>query len=896
MAVEAPNSYKDPFWSDLAGRVEAKLDLPKGLLVGVVTRGERTNADQTSEAGAKTPFQIIPATRKAAIDKWGIDPYLSPENAAEVAGKLLRESLDRNQNDPKLAVAEYIGGTDRKNWGPTTRAYVQRVVGSQPSAQAQPVADQAPNTAIDLPSVDPAQGGQSTFDRVSAAMKPAGSAIANVYAAYKDGQMSPEQAQAFEADVNAGKVMLPRGAQLNAVAAAAPGPESAEANIVKAFNGRLMTPEQQAALLKDVQSGAFKVPAGLSLNIPGTTAGSGIPDTGPGLSGPVAVAPKPTLGEVAVGTGEAGLTALTGTVGGTVGMVGGTLEGLAQQILNGQFGTPEAADAVERAAAAGAQSLTYAPRTQSGQDQAEALGGAMQQIIPVAPLTGMAAGLSRAGAPLRMAGVDAAQAARGAVSERIAPIAQAVGERAGAAMQAVRDRLPGAAPAETAPTPGTLGSAGAAGTDMAAQRRALAADLPVPIKLTKGQAERSFEQQRFEQEAAKDPGTGAPLRERYAQQNEDILKNFDAWMDQTGAEAPSLRAVGTAVDKALVEQAKNDKTAFRMVYKEAEKAGELAEPVELSKVIDHLNESAPDAATAPLLDVARRRAIQLGLAVEGADGNLVAQPVTLKAAETFRQAINRATDYEATNVRQSAIIKGLVDEGTEGAGGNLYKRARDMRSRYAANYENRANVSKLLEKKRGTTDRQVALEDVFDHTVLRSTLDDVRNVRRVLQRGGEEGAQAWRELQGSTVNWIKSEATKGVATDIRGNQIVSPAALNKALRTLDADGKLDFIFGKKGAQQLRDINDLSKAVFTAPPGSVNTSNTASVLLAALTEAGISGSITGLPIPVLSGLRLVANTMKERRIARRISEALGDAERAKNAAKPAVTRAPTKTLH
>ena len=124
---QVPTSYKDPFWSDLAANTEQKLGLPSGLLVSVLTRGERSNADQVSEAGARTPFQIIPATRKAVLDKYGIDAYLNPQTAAEAAGLLLKESLDRNQGNIVLAAAEYHGGTDPKNWGPRTKAYMQRV-------------------------------------------------------------------------------------------------------------------------------------------------------------------------------------------------------------------------------------------------------------------------------------------------------------------------------------------------------------------------------------------------------------------------------------------------------------------------------------------------------------------------------------------------------------------------------------------------------------------------------------------------------------------------------------------------------------------------------------------------------------------------------------------------
>ena len=125
--TNTPNSYKDPFWSDLASSVEQKLDLPSGLLKSVLLQGERSNADQVSEAGAKTPFQIIPSTRKLVLDKYGIDAYLNPRNSAEVAGLLLKESLQRNKGDIRLAAAEYHGGTNQQNWGPRTKAYIERV-------------------------------------------------------------------------------------------------------------------------------------------------------------------------------------------------------------------------------------------------------------------------------------------------------------------------------------------------------------------------------------------------------------------------------------------------------------------------------------------------------------------------------------------------------------------------------------------------------------------------------------------------------------------------------------------------------------------------------------------------------------------------------------------------
>lgn len=619
--------------------------------------------------------------------------------------------------------------------------------------------------------------------------------------------------------------------------------------------------------------------------------------------------PQPTLAQRAVGAGEAALTLGTGATGGALGMIGGTLKGLAEQILAGKFGTAEAANLVEQSAAQGAQALTYHPRTEQGQEQVAAAGQALQNLIPLAPLTGnmapaagamqaaRAGGAAPAAVTARAAAAGTARDVVGAVAPRAAEAAAGAADATVAASirgaqrvgQLARESttLPRRAlealqrePEAQRPTPGTMGSVGAAGTDMATQRRTTAEMLGFTDEaaLTRGQATRDAAQLKFETEAAKIPDAGVPLRARLLAQNDRILQNFDHWVDETGARAPTLRAVGSAVDEALVKQSQADKARVRAAYTAAEKAGELESPVTLADVVQHLNDAAPESATAPLLDVARRLSLKLGIAAEGPDGILTPQPATLKAAERFRQAINRATDFEPTNVRQATIIKGLTDEATAGLGGDLYRQARKMRARFAQNYEDRAVIAKLLNNKRGMADRQVALEDVFSHTILKGSLDDVRNVRRVLQRAGDDGAQAWRELQGSTVQWLRDEATKNVATDSAGNRVISPAALDKAIRSLDADGKLDFVFGREGAQRMRDLRDLAQYVRTVPPeAAVNTSNTVSALLAAFGDAGLIG-MSGAPVPVVTMTRFVRQYVKDRALRKRIEDALNDVQK------------------
>lgn len=567
--------------------------------------------------------------------------------------------------------------------------------------------------------------------------------------------------------------------------------------------------------------------------------------------------PEPTLGQQVVGAGETALALGTGATSGAIGGIGATLKGLAEQLLSGQFGTQDAANAVEQAATEGAAALTYAPRTQAGQEMTQAVGETLAPLAAAAPLT-----------------AELGQIAQGA--RAAAPVARAAAETVASPVKAVAQKIATAAtPAARTPAgAGGAQSGGAAAVEAATLRQAKANELPVPVQLTEGQRSRDFGQQRFERETAKDPEMGAPIRERFEQQNQQIQQNFDAFIDSTGAETADLRSVGQSVDKALRSRAAKDKNRIRALYKDAEKSGELEAPVTLDSLVRHLDDSKPESEVANVLKAARSKAIQLGVAREGDNGQLVAQPVTLKNAELFRRSINAATNAEPTNIRQAKIMKDLVDETTEGVGGAAYRKARAARAKFARDYENIGLVKNLIGQKRGSSDRQVALEDVVRRSILEpsTSLDDVRQVRRLLQTEGPSGQQAWKELQGATLGYIRDQAVKNVARDSSGNPIVSAAQLDRAISALDRNGKLDFVFGKKGAEMLRTINDVAKDVLVAPPNAVNTSNTASVL-AGLLDVAISGT-SGVPAPVMTSLRLATKGIKDAKTRARVRKALG----------------------
>lgn len=123
-----PQSYKDPAWNQYEANAEAHYNLPSGTLAGIRLRGERSNNDQVSSAGARTVYQIIPSTAAGIQKNYGFNPYSSPQNAAMGAAAMLAEGRKRT-GSMAGAVQQYIGGVDPSQYGPQTANYMQRVLG-----------------------------------------------------------------------------------------------------------------------------------------------------------------------------------------------------------------------------------------------------------------------------------------------------------------------------------------------------------------------------------------------------------------------------------------------------------------------------------------------------------------------------------------------------------------------------------------------------------------------------------------------------------------------------------------------------------------------------------------------------------------------------------------------
>lgn len=596
-------------------------------------------------------------------------------------------------------------------------------------------------------------------------------------------------------------------------------------------------------------------------------------------------APEPSLADKALGLGETALSAATSATGGTLGMLGGTLGQAGREILSGNFGTPEAAQRISQNAAEGAADLTYAPRTQTGQEYTQALGEISEPLVALTPALSE---LALAGQAARgVAPIAQGQAIR--TAQAVTPVVERVGQAAQRPIQATANAVRSGAQRvgemvgmrtteNEGPAPANVG---AAQVDQATIRQALSQDLPYPVQLTEGQMTRDPAQLKFEVETAKNAELGAPLRQRQEEQHQVMQHNLDAFIDMTGAQATNMREAGLSVDKALQKQLEATKNKVRVAYAKADKSEEAQYPVDLSQpvkngedslsVLDYLN-SQPNLKSTPIIADAKSIAVKLGIAKEDGAGNLIPDHPTVKQMETWRSELNQNTNAEAPNIRQTAILKNMIDQHVEPVAGQLYKAARLERKKMADHWENRSIIKDLTLNKTGTDDRRVALEDIQKRIIHDGSLDDLRVAKRTLLTSGEEGKQAWRDIQGQTLQEIKNAATAGVAPDGQGNQMVSAAALNKSIKRLDDAGKLDYIFGQQGAEKLRAINEISKTLFTTPTSAaINHSNTAATLAAAM-DIAMSG-LSGFPAPVATALRLATKHIKDNKVRARVTQAL-----------------------
>jgi len=549
-----------------------------------------------------------------------------------------------------------------------------------------------------------------------------------------------------------------------------------------------------------VASQGFDPDAYLGLSQRGNIINTDVPTVAGQVANPPIIEPKRTMMDRVRALYEVPLTAATAAVAGPV----SSAYGVYKSATSPDFGTPQNVQLGQQAANQLAQRMTYTPTSPVTQDILQGVGQMAEaaKLPPVIPTTGMLPSYAR------MMGATQPQ-----VSQAVQTARQTV--------PTMPDLL------RRQPQP-TMVGVGSAATPEAVTRTQMASQLRVPVQLSKGQAERELGQQQFEIETPKiAPELGKPLVEAQARRNDAILQNFDAFVDATGKQSFGLRATGKAVTDVLNKEAEAAKTKINQAYTLAKEKGETEAPVDYAPLKAFIENETPTTRTAnaPILNIVYE---QLAKNDPKSTGQ-----ISINALEDIYAVINKNYVPATPNASYGRDMRNIINEITEGKGGDLYQKARRLRQDYAKNFENIGAIDRLISTKANSDDRVVALEDVFQKSIINGSLDDVKNLGFALKKSGTQGQQAFKELQGQTIEYLKDRVTQSIDTDMFGNPVVSPAKFKSAVRELDQDGKLDYLFGKKGSQEIRDLMETTILVNAPLKGAANYSNTASAVIRGL---------------------------------------------------------------
>ena len=482
--------------------------------------------------------------------------------------------------------------------------------------------------------------------------------------------------------------------------------------------------------------------------------------------------------------------------------------GIAGTLASGKYGTQEGIRAGEEAMKA----VQYQPRTQTAREALGALGEFLQPVTGALPPTLGSAGTTlNALAPATL--MQANALARPVVRQVTEPVQNAMTRM----MTREQPVMPGVGAASTA-------------EDLMRQQRLE----QFGIRATAGEREKNLQKQQFESDVQRGalPGVSEDVKAKLGRelgafkvgQKEDILNQFERMTNEVvgpeglGIDRSAPRALGTLIDKTLVNIYTKKFDDYKAKYAKADSSGETLEQVPYQSLLDYINTKTPTRRKTldPILDD-----VAESLAMNDPEKT---GTISIRSLEDIYQQVGTAKDSPSAKP-----LKDLITQIGDSAGGKLYQEARQARAQLAKDFEDVYRVDKLLGTKAGYKDRQVALDDVYKHIVIDGSLEEMKTVTNLLKKGGKEGQQAYKELTAFTLQQMKDLLLKkGNDTDeIRLNNF------NNFVTNLDREDKLAYMFGKPGRDKLLDLKQAISDVMVKEPGAVNYPNTAGAVLRGL---------------------------------------------------------------
>jgi len=474
-------------------------------------------------------------------------------------------------------------------------------------------------------------------------------------------------------------------------------------------------------------------------------------------------------------------------------------------------------------AAPGLMSATQLAETQAAfaQRQAAARAGAPAPVVPVAP----------AGAGV----------APGSVGAAAVPAVSTIQQALLAATPELQNAIKGI-PFEQTNVPTFM-------------RHIEADSLPVPIRLTKGQANGDIVQLSNEQNRrGKDP----ELAQRFNEQNGLLIENINEIRGRAAPDAYGTKIIensqGIIDAYKTIDGARNEKISA--AYKALEDANGGAWPVDALTIVRN--------ADAMLAKKLKTNFVPPGIAAdlkafrEGA-------PMTFEQFEALRTNLAaEARKAERSGDGNAAMASSIVREALEQLPltGQAAIKLKPLADSARSLAKERFDMLKKDPAYKAAVDDAVSADKYLQKFVVNGVN---KNIATMVNHLGKDSV-AHQHMAAGTVNWLKDKA--GIV-DETGN--FTQAGFNKALKQLDDVKNMEQIFTPDAASQLKTLGNVARYTQAQPRGAfVNNSNTLVGALAEKAKQGIGVAAEGglnMAVPFLQ----LGTTVKEMR-ARRANEA------------------------
>ena len=385
------------------------------------------------------------------------------------------------------------------------------------------------------------------------------------------------------------------------------------------------------------------------------------------------------------------------------------------------------------------------------------------------------------------------------------------------------------------------------------QRHIEADTLPVPVRLTEGQATGDIVKLSNEQNRrGKDP----ELAQRFNEQNGQLVENIGEIRQRAAPDVYGTKTIENSqgiIDayKAL-DETKN--TDIRAAYKALEDANGGQFPIDGATIAKNAEAALGKKLKTEFLPPSIARQLE----------RFKTEPMTFEQFEAMRTNLateirkaEKASDGNAATA--SSIVRQALEDLPLQGGASALKPLADKARTLA---KTRFDLLKKDPAYKAAVDDAVPADKYLDKFVVNGVNKNVQTMVNNLGRNSE----AHQHMAAGTINWLKDKA--GIV-DETGN--FSQAGYNKALKRLDDVKNVQEIFNPETASQLKTLGNVARYTQAQPRGAfVNNSNTLVGALAekagGLTKAGVE---KGLNVAV-PGLQLGTSVMEMR--ARRAAEA------------------------